>query len=199
MTLQGRTALVTGGSRGIGRAVCLELARQGAAVAFSYAGNEQAAAETLAALEALGAHAKAIRGDVSDAAAVKALTQQTLDAFLYPGEAIRTPLTCLLFMDGDDDARRTNLWRRFMMECNMPRKNGVISQPILSSGPIHTDMTCFATEDNQIECIRDLRECGINIDNWWMDAGWYYTSLDGKKRPIVEDDYVFLGDWLPRK
>ena len=125
--------------------------------------------------------------------------QQTLDTFLYPSEAIRTPLTCLMFMDGDDDARRINLWRRFMMECNMPRKGGVISQPTLSSAAIHTGMTCFATEENQIECIRDLRECGIDIDNWWMDAGWYYTSLDGKKKPAVMDDYGFLGDWLPRK
>ncbi len=125
--------------------------------------------------------------------------QQTLDTFLYPGEAIRTPLTCLLFMDGDDDARRTNLWRRFMMECNMPRKNGVIPQPTLSATAGHTAMVCFATEDNQIEAIRDLRDCGIAFDNWWMDAGWYNTSLDGKKKPIVEDDYVFLGDWLPRK
>lgn len=125
--------------------------------------------------------------------------QQTLDTVLYPGEAIRTPLTCLLFADGDNEARRINLWRRFMMECNMPRKDGVISQPTLSSTATHTGMTCFATEENQIECIRDLRECGINIDNWWMDAGWHYTSLDGKRKPIVMDDYVFLGDWLPRK
>ncbi len=125
--------------------------------------------------------------------------QQTLDAFLYPGERIRTPLTCLVFTDDDNEPRRVNLWRRFMMECNMPRKAGVISQPTLSSASVHTSNTCFATEENQIECIRDLRENGIAIDNWWMDAGWYYTSLDGRKRPFVGDDYVFLGDWLPRK
>ena len=42
MSFTGRTAVVTGGSRGIGKAICLELARRGASVVFSYAGNTAA-------------------------------------------------------------------------------------------------------------------------------------------------------------
>ena len=73
MDLTGNVAAVTGGSRGIGRAICLELARRGANVVFSYAGNTAAAEETLKELETLGVQAKAIQGDVSNPAAAKAL------------------------------------------------------------------------------------------------------------------------------
>ena len=73
MNLTGNVAAVTGGSRGIGRAICLELARRGANVVFSYAGNTAAAEETLKELETLRVQAKAIQGDVSNPAAAKAL------------------------------------------------------------------------------------------------------------------------------
>ena len=73
MSLQGNVALVTGGSRGIGRAVCLELARQGAAVAVNYAGNSAAAEETVEQCRALGVEAEAFQADVADPAACDAL------------------------------------------------------------------------------------------------------------------------------
>ena len=73
MSMNGKIAVVTGGSRGIGRAICLELARRGASVVFSYAGNTAAAEETLAALKELGVGARAVQGSVADPAAVKAL------------------------------------------------------------------------------------------------------------------------------
>ena len=81
MDLQGKIAVVTGGSRGIGRAICLELGRRGASVVFSYAGNAQAAQETQAQLQGLGAPCLAVQGDVSDAGAVKELMDAALKAF----------------------------------------------------------------------------------------------------------------------
>ncbi len=64
--LQGKTALVTGGSRGIGRATCLALAREGARVAVNYASNEKAAREVVAEIERLGGEAMMVKADVSD-------------------------------------------------------------------------------------------------------------------------------------
>ena len=81
MSMEGKVALVTGGSRGIGRAICLELARQGAAVAVNYAGSEQAARETAEACRALGAQAEIFQADVSDPAACEALVKAVKDRF----------------------------------------------------------------------------------------------------------------------
>ncbi len=68
----GKRALVTGGSRGIGRAAALELARRGADVAFLYRSRDAEAAETAAAIRALGRRALALKADLADAAAVQA-------------------------------------------------------------------------------------------------------------------------------
>ena len=65
--LKGKTAVVTGGSRGIGRAICLKFAENGADIAFLYAGNTVKAEETLQELESLGAKVKAYQCNVADA------------------------------------------------------------------------------------------------------------------------------------
>lgn len=72
MTLTGKTAIVTGGSRGIGRAVCLALAEMGANIALIYAGNAQKAEETLQLLSVYPVQAKAYCCNVADFDATKA-------------------------------------------------------------------------------------------------------------------------------
>lgn len=79
--LQNRTALVTGGSRGIGRAIALALAQAGADVAVIYAGNAQAAAETVDAIEALGRKALAFPCDVANFTQVREVVKAVALAF----------------------------------------------------------------------------------------------------------------------
>ena len=75
MSLAGKCAVVTGGGRGIGRAVCLALAAQGADVVVNYAGSAEAAGETAKACRALGVRAIAVQADVADEAQAAALVE----------------------------------------------------------------------------------------------------------------------------
>ena len=77
--LAGQTAIVTGGSRGIGRAIVRKLAAQGASVVVNYVANEAAAAETVRLVAEAGGQARALRFDVGDGAAVRAAFGDVVD------------------------------------------------------------------------------------------------------------------------
>lgn len=79
--LKGKTAIVTGGSRGIGAAICKRFAEQGANIALLYAGNTQKAEETKAALLEMGVKAEAYQCNVADAEQVAAVCKQIIKDF----------------------------------------------------------------------------------------------------------------------
>ena len=81
MLLDGKVALVTGASRGIGRAIALKLAAEGAKVAINYAGNTAKAEEVKAEIEKNGGEAILVQADVADSAAVEAMVNATVEAF----------------------------------------------------------------------------------------------------------------------
>jgi 3-oxoacyl-[acyl-carrier protein] reductase len=106
MTLKDQVAVVTGGSRGIGRAIVLALAKEGAKVAFVYKGSEAAAKELEAAVAVAGGVAKAYQGDVSDPAAGERIVAAVLaewgrvDILVNNAGVIRDKL--FLQMEADD-------------------------------------------------------------------------------------------------
>jgi 3-oxoacyl-[acyl-carrier protein] reductase len=81
LTLRGKGALVTGGSRGIGRAVSVLFGRLGARVAVNYVRDEAAALETVSAVQAAGGEAFAARADVSDDVQAGRLVEETVSRF----------------------------------------------------------------------------------------------------------------------
>jgi len=115
MKLQGKTALVTGASRGIGREIALELARQGANVAVNYAGSEASANEVVDQIKALGQDAFAIQCNVSDSESVGEMVKQTIEKFgsldILVNNAGITRDNLLMRMKEDewDDVINTNL------------------------------------------------------------------------------------------
>ena len=81
MLLGGKTALVTGASRGIGRAIALRLAAEGARVAINFAGSTEKAEAVKAEIEAAGGEAMLVQANVADAAAVAEMVQRVMDAY----------------------------------------------------------------------------------------------------------------------
>ena len=81
MHVDGKVAIVTGASRGIGRAVALGLAKAGAKVIVNYAGNAAAAEEVRQAIADIGGEAVAVQADVADATAVEAMVKLAMDTY----------------------------------------------------------------------------------------------------------------------
>ena len=109
--LAGRVALVTGGSRGIGRAICRRLARAGAWVAVNHSSSDEAATETLAQIAAEGGEGGVYRADVS--------SFEATDAMFRCIEADRGPVDLLVTNAGiasfeDDVNMPVDLWRRIL-------------------------------------------------------------------------------------
>ncbi len=81
MKLAGKVAVVTGASRGIGKSIAIELAKQGADVVVNYAGSVDRANEVVKEIESLGRKAMSIQCDVSDSESVNAMMKEALEAF----------------------------------------------------------------------------------------------------------------------
>ncbi len=119
--LSGRVAIVTGGSRGIGRAIALRLATQGADVAFTYRGNVAAAEATSAAIEALGRKALAIQADASDPDAADLVVKAVLaawarvDILVNNAGITRDDLIMRMSVDAFREVLETNLFGAFYM------------------------------------------------------------------------------------
>ncbi|MGH2900089.1 MAG: 3-oxoacyl-ACP reductase FabG [Solirubrobacteraceae bacterium] len=113
--LAGKVALVTGGSRGIGRAIAEDLAAAGATVVFTYVSNPTAAAETEKAISEAGGRAKAVKCDVADHEAVEALVasivqeHQGLDIAVNNAGITRDQLILRMKPDDFDAVIGTNL------------------------------------------------------------------------------------------
>ncbi len=120
MELAGKVALVTGASRGIGRATALELARRGAKVAVNYVSNQAAAEAVAADAVATGAEALVVAADVGDTAAVEAMVKAVqerwgrIDILVNNAGQARDGLAMRMELEDWDFVLRTNLTSAFL-------------------------------------------------------------------------------------
>ena len=122
LPLTGRVALVTGASRGMGRAIAVALAANGADVAVNFHTRADAAAEVVAQIETLGRRAVAVQADVADPAQAAALVPRVTEALGAPdilvnnaGIGVRAERLDLLDLDTWDRTLATNLTAAFML------------------------------------------------------------------------------------
>jgi 3-oxoacyl-[acyl-carrier protein] reductase len=115
VNLEGKVAVVTGASRGIGRAIALELARFGASVVVNYNRSADAASEVVATIEEEGGEAVAVQADVGDLDQATRLVQSAIDTFggidilVNNAGTTRDQLLMLMSEDDWDTVLRTNL------------------------------------------------------------------------------------------
>ena len=115
--------------------------------------------------------------------------QQDTAFFLKPGEQVRTPRIAMLLWQGGDWLRAQNLWRRWMIESNLPRTSDGELPPFQhnASSSAHYIESSGATEENQKMFVNRYVDNGIKPDYWWIDAGWY----------DYKEYWLNVGSWDP--
>ncbi len=121
--------------------------------------------------------------------------QETFASYLQPGETVISPFVAFVAYDGRNEERATNLWRRWMIDCNMPRVDDELYKPQLAGG---IDWQCMsapdAYEEKQLEYLTYFIDKEIPIRIWWMDAGWYTLDFEGTSAKQTQD-YAYSGTW----
>lgn len=203
MSLEGRTALVTGGSRGIGKAIVEELAKLGAKVAFVYQSSQAAADAIVADLTAKGQTAVAYQADVKDKAAADAVVQKVietwgkLDILVNNAGVIRDTLLARMSSEQWHEVIETNLTSvfNFCQAATMPmmgaRYGRIVNMSSVaaefgnkgqsnyaaSKGGVEGFTRCFATE---------LAKRGVTVNA--VAPGFIETDMTVAVRNAAEDE-----------
>jgi len=163
---QGRVAIVAGGSRGIGRAVAERLAADGQAVVIGYQSNDVEAKAVVAAIEAAGGSAVAVRADVADEAAVQALFDAAerrfggVDVLVNTAGIMLLELVAGLDLEHLDRIYRTNIRGTFVLAreaANRLRSGGAIINFSTSVTRLHLPTySAYAASKAAVEAISPI-------------------------------------------
>jgi 3-oxoacyl-[acyl-carrier protein] reductase len=196
-----RVAVVTGGSRGIGRVVATTLAARGQSVVVGYAGSQGAAAEVVAEIEAAGGRAVAVQADVADETAVAAMFDRAEQEFggvdVVVNAAGRMVLSTIADLDLDDlDAlHRTNVRGTFVVAREAARRvrpggavvtfsTSVVGLQFPTYGPYVASKS--AVEGITMILARELRRRDVTVNSVAPGPTATDLFLDGKDAETVE-------------
>ena len=195
-----RVAIVTGGSRGIGRAACVRLAADGYAVVVGYAGREDAARETARAVEEAGGRALVVRADVAEEPEVRALFDAAESAFggvdvvVHAAGKMVLSTVAELSLAALDDQLRTNLRGTFVVAQQAARRlraggalltfsSSVVGLGFPTYGP-------YAASKGGVEALtmilaRELRGRDVTVNAIAPGPTATDLFLDGKDEPTI--------------
>jgi enoyl-[acyl-carrier protein] reductase III len=163
--LSGKLALITGGGRGIGRAIALELARRGADIVINYVRHPESASETAAAAQSLGVRAETIRGNLGDDAHVERMFAEVAERFGYldilvnnSASGVNRPVAELTAHHGDwtlnVNARGAWLCARAALPLMKTRGGGtVVSISSLGAGRVMRDYFLVGVSKAALEAV----------------------------------------------
>jgi 3-oxoacyl-[acyl-carrier protein] reductase len=201
MTQHQRVAIVTGGSRGIGRATAERLAADGQAVVIAYAGNDTAAKTAVDAIESAGGSAVAIRADVADEAAVETLFDTAESVYggvdvvvNAAGVMVLSPVADL-DLDAVDRMHRTNIRGTFVVARQAARRvraGGAVITFSTSVTKLHLPTyAAYAASKAAVEAIsmilaKELRGRDITVNTVAPGPTATALFLDGKDDATIE-------------
>jgi 3-oxoacyl-[acyl-carrier protein] reductase len=196
-----RVAIVTGGSRGIGREIVNRLAAEGYALVVGYAGNDQAAKEAVAAAQAHGGQAIAVRADVADEQAVTAMFDAALDAFggidvVVHAAGRMNPPTPLAELDLAvlDQVHRTNIRGTFVVAQQAARRlragGSLITFSTSVLGTSFPGYGAYAASKGAVEALtmilaRELRGRDVTVNTVAPGPTATEMFLDGKDEATI--------------
>jgi 3-oxoacyl-[acyl-carrier protein] reductase len=203
--LDGRTALVTGGSRGLGRSICLALAREGARVAFNYSRSETEANELLETLRQMDAKARGFKVSVLDKKGLqdmaRAIEQEAGAIDILVNNAGIGQVVPLALMEEDDWDRMMNinvkgafLTTQAVMRGMIHRKRGRILNISSLAGvkmmqaPVHYSAAKAALKGFTEALAKEIGRYGITVN--CLAPGILNDGVSGNLPPAKRDDYL---------
>ncbi len=167
---------------------------------FPYFNLEHGDGGTLIALGWGGTWEAKFTADINGQTRLTATGNNGLRTYLKPGEKIRSPLMAFLPYSGRDEERATNLWRRWFLECNLPKLNAKADPVRPFSTTWLAGDTGLPNSDGSISergftwrpSLEKMLAEGVRFDYRWFDAGWYFAP-DGTT--VASDWWGTVGRW----
>jgi 3-oxoacyl-[acyl-carrier protein] reductase len=205
MQLKGKTAVVTGGSRGIGRAIALMLAQNGANVVVNYTSNNTSAEEVVRKIEEMGVKGKAVKADVSKSEEVENLVNEVLNTFgsidilINNAGITRDNLIIRMTEQEFDDVISTNLKGAFICTKSVSRvmikqKSGKIINVSSVVGIIgNAGQSNYAAAKAGLigftkSMAKELAKRGINVNA--VAPGFIETDMTSKLSDKVKEEFA---------